>query len=533
VEPLEDLAAADKRLRILRNWVNLGFAGGNNIALPMTSGDFVLFLNPDCIVQPETIEQMLAAFARHPEAGMAGCLILNPDGSEEKSCRRRLPTPSSLFAGLLGSGSHPVEPLPASPVLVEAISGAFMLVRRDDLERIGSFDTDYFMHWEDLDLCRRFGDAGRKILFVPDVKVRHFKGRSSQRRPLRVEWYKHRGLMIFLYKFHLRGWRRLLYPPVVATIAVRFLFRTLVSQFRTGAMLADSGSGPEVTGRREVWIFGASSLIGRHLLPRLVAAGYRVRAFCRNPAAANATESPHLSWHALDLRGILSLPVVGKPDVLIHLAPLFSLAPVLPLLIEHGLKNLVAFGSTSVFTKSESDVATEQQLARELADAENAIRTISENHGLHWSILRPTMIYSLGYDQNVTRLARFIRRFGFFPLPGQGYGLRQPVHADDLAKACVNLLETPTAWNRSYNLSGGETLSYRAMIELIFRRVGKRPRILCLPDVLWRIAIHLVRFLPGTRDLNMAMVRRGDIDLCFSHDEAAQAFSYQPRPFQP
>jgi nucleoside-diphosphate-sugar epimerase len=290
---------------------------------------------------------------------------------------------------------------------------------------------------------------------------------------------------------------------------------------------------PAVSGRREVWVFGASSLIGRHLLPRLVAEGYRVRAFCRDPVAANATETPHLSWHALDLRGVLSLPPKGKPEVLIHLAPLFSLAPVLPLLIEHGLKDLVAFGSTSVFSKSNSDVVAEQQLARELATAERDVCTISDRHGLRWAILRPTMIYSLGHDQNVTRLARFIGRFGFFPLPGQGRGLRQPVHADDLAKACVNLLEAPKAWNRSYNLSGGETLSYRAMIKTIFRRLGKQPRILCLPDVVWRLAIRLARFLPGNRDLNMAMVRRGDVDLCFPHDEATQAFSYQPRPFQP
>jgi nucleoside-diphosphate-sugar epimerase len=143
------------------------------------------------------------------------------------------------------------------------------------------------------------------------------------------------------------------------------------------------------------------------------------------------------------------------------------------------------------------------------------------------------MIYSLGHDRNVTRLAWFIDRFGFFPLPGQGRGLRQPVHADDLAIACVNLLKKPKAWNQSYNLSGGETLSYRAMIETLFRRLGKQPRILCLPDRLWRMAIRLARFLPGNRDLNMAMVRRGDVDLCFPHDEATQAFSYQPRRFQP
>ena len=98
IEAVEALARFDSRLRVLRTGGNLGFAAANNLALRQARGDDVLFLNPDCLVRPDTVGSMAAVLDAHPEAGMAGCLIRNPDGSEEPSDQRTLPTP----AGLLG-----------------------------------------------------------------------------------------------------------------------------------------------------------------------------------------------------------------------------------------------------------------------------------------------------------------------------------------------------------------------------------------------------------------------------------------------
>jgi GT2 family glycosyltransferase/nucleoside-diphosphate-sugar epimerase len=533
IEPLVDMAAADGRLRVLSNGRNLGFAAGNNAALPLARGDYILFLNPDCIVRPDTLARMVAALGARPAAGMAGCLIRNADGSEEKSCRRRLPTPRALLGQLFSSATQSGEAMPTAPVAVEAISGAFMMVRRAMLERIGSFDDGYFMHWEDVDLCQRFQAAGPEILFVPDVEVTHFKGRSSRRRPLRIEWYKHRGLMRFFRKFHFAGWRALLFAPVAAAIVVRFLLvagrMRFKSQVPREVVEQEDGGDP----RKEVWVFGATSLVGRCLLPRLLAAGCRVRAFCSDPARAGASESPHLTWHAHDMRGPASLPSVGRPDALINLAPVFALPPWLPALAERGLREVIAFGSTSAFTKADSANEAERRLANDLMAAEDAVGQTCRRLGLRWAIFRPTMIYSLGHDRNITRLARFVARMKFFPMPGEGRGLRQPVHADDLAKACIALFAWPERWNRSYNLSGGEVLSYRAMVEVIFRRLGCTPRIVGFPAWLWHIGLALARFVPGYRDLNLAMLRRVDIDMCFSHDEATRAFGFAPRRFMP
>lgn len=533
VEPLEDLAAADSRLRVLRNGCNLGFAGGNNVALPWAEGDYVLFLNPDCILRPDTLARMVAALDAHPKAAMAGCLIHNPDGSEQAGCRRLMPTPRRLLASLGGRAPLAAAegPLPAAPTAVEAISGAFMLVRRQALAEVGSFDEGYFMHWEDLDLCQRLRQAGHEILFVPDVEILHFKGRSSRRRPWRVEWHKHAGLVRFLAKFHFRSWRRPLLAPLALAVGLRFLAKAVLAlRSRTAEPVGDTTIAAD--GGPEVWVFGATSLVGRCLLPRLLAAGYRVRAFCTDPARAGAGGSPRLTFHGHDIRDVSAMPP-GKPQALIHLAPLPLLPPWIEPLARRGVRQVIAFGSTSRYSKADSSLPDERSLAASLARAEESVMADCARLGVAWAIFRPTLIYCLGHDRNISLLAAFIRRFGFLPLPGEGRGLRQPVHADDLAKACLTLLASRDGWNRAYNLSGGETLSYRDMVEALFRRLGRRPRILTLPAGLLRLLVAGLRLLPAYRRINPAMIDRINADLCFDHEEARRGFGFAPRPFQP
>ncbi len=221
-------------LHILQNQSNLGFSAANNIILSNLISDYYVFLNPDCFIEPNTIELMIASINQHSDAGMAGCLIINSDGTEQKGCRRSIPTPwRSLLRVLHLSSIFPNNPLfqdfdlarsqlPDTPVYVEAISGAFMLVTHKALESVGSFDSNYFLHCEDLDLCMRFNQAGFRILFVPNVIITHIKGSCSISRPLFVEWHKHRGMILFYNKFF-----KPIYPlPVlwIVTIGVWFRF---------------------------------------------------------------------------------------------------------------------------------------------------------------------------------------------------------------------------------------------------------------------------------------------------------------------
>jgi len=224
---LRFLHGADERLVIMKNEKNLGFAAANNIALDRAKGDFVLLLNPDCIIEPSTIEKMLNVLSAHPEAGMAGPVIRNEDGAEQVGCRRAIPTLKTAFMKAFGLSrifgvkdfNQTGSPLPDGPAPVEAISGAFMLVRRIALLKVGPLDAGYFLHCEDLDWCLRFTQAGYTVLFVPSVNVVHHKGACGVGIPLQVELHKSRGMTRFYRKFHGGG---PLYWLVAAGVWIRY-----------------------------------------------------------------------------------------------------------------------------------------------------------------------------------------------------------------------------------------------------------------------------------------------------------------------
>jgi nucleoside-diphosphate-sugar epimerase len=273
-----------------------------------------------------------------------------------------------------------------------------------------------------------------------------------------------------------------------------------------------------------VLVTGATSLIGRFALPRLEAVGVEFHALSRTAPSAPGWIRGGLSDPGLDAR----LPQC--PTVL-SLSPIWHLPPGLEALKGRGMQRLVAFSSTSVSSKASSPDAYEQGMVRRLAEGEEAVRAFCEANGVAWTILRPTLIYAEGQDQNVSRLARVIRRLGFLPLAGKGEGLRQPVHADDLAAAAIAAAAAPAAENRAYDLPGGETLTYRQMAERVFEGLGRRPAILPLPEGLWRLAFALARpLLPGA---TAQMGTRMSEDLAFHGSAATADFGWNPRPFRP
>jgi GT2 family glycosyltransferase/nucleoside-diphosphate-sugar epimerase len=540
----------DGRLRIIENPDNLGFARANNIAIGSTQGDYLLFLNPDCLIPPRTLEGMLATLEAYPEAGMAGCLIRNPDGSEQPGCRRSVPTPWRTFIRITRlntfSKYHPRfhsyvqtgQPMPTEPIEVEAISGAFMLVRRSAVDRVGVMDEGYFMHCEDLDWCMRFRQTGLKILFVPHIEIMHVGGVCSASCPLSVEYYKHRGMVRFYRKFFRDRYPALLMWLVMLGIGIRFIARAL-SRLTNRAKPEDTLQLPDL-GRAvreyqlpahpggKVIVTGATSLIGDFLLPELVQAGFEVHATSRNPLFFMVCRQ--IFWHQTDIiRDRLDVP--PDTDTLIHLAPLWTLPPLLESHAAPGLKRVIAFGSTSLFTKQNSGYERERQMTRKLDEAEKKIGSICAGRRIDWTIFRPTLVYSLGRDKNVTTIARFIQRFGFFPLVGEGKGLRQPVHAEDLAVACLRALNNPQTFNRAYNLSGGETLAYREMVRRIFTALGQKIRIVTIPLPLLRALLRSLSCFPRYRHLTPEMANRINLNMCFEHTDAARDFGFEPRRF--
>ena len=131
----------------------------------------------------------------------------------------------------------------------------------------------------------------------------------------------------------------------------------------------------------------------------------------------------------------------------------------LPRFSNPSLKRAIVFSSTSVITRLESEVAAERELLQGLAAAEQKIVAACEQNNVAWTILRPTLIYAEVRDINITPLSRIIRRFGFMPLVLGASGLRQRVHAEDLAIGAIAAASSPAAANRFYSLPGGETLA--------------------------------------------------------------------------
>jgi GT2 family glycosyltransferase len=188
----EMVAAEFAECTLLANGENLGFAAANNLAIKQARGRFLVLLNPDTIVQEDTFTAACAFMEKHPGAGMMGCKVLNPDGTLQLACRRSFPTPWVAFTKLAGLsalfprskwfGRYNLTYLPEDETCeVEAISGSFMIVRREALAQVGLLDEDFFMYGEDLDWCYRTRAAGWKIHYFPGTQIVHFKGESSRR----------------------------------------------------------------------------------------------------------------------------------------------------------------------------------------------------------------------------------------------------------------------------------------------------------------------------------------------------------------
>lgn len=274
-----------------------------------------------------------------------------------------------------------------------------------------------------------------------------------------------------------------------------------------------------------VGVLGATSLIGRCVIAELRQGGWHVTAFSRQAVLPDETG---VKWQSLPRAGDRN----ERIPYWICTAPIWVLPEHFQMLDNCGARKVVALSSTSRFIKERSSDLGERKLAKRLADAESQVQRWAEQRSVEWSILRPTLVFGLARDKNIAELVRLIRRFGFFPLFGKAQGLRQPVHAEDVATACVSALQSSAATNRAFNISGGETLTYREMVTRIFAALGRPPRFLNVPLWVVRFAVALVRVVPRYRRWSPAMAERMNSDLVFDHADAARALGFRPRGFK-
>jgi GT2 family glycosyltransferase/lipopolysaccharide/colanic/teichoic acid biosynthesis glycosyltransferase len=202
-------------VHLIENRRNIGFAAANNIALTKAAGKYIVLVNPDTLVQEDTFQTLLDAFKTFPDAGMIGCKILNPDGTLQLACRRSFPTPWVAFTKIIGlSTLFPNSHLfarynlsyldPEKSYEVDAVSGSFMMIRREVYEQIGGLDENFFMYGEDLDWCYRVQKAGWKVRYVPLTQIIHYKGESTRRSDIDELKLFYSAMSLFVRKHHTR-----------------------------------------------------------------------------------------------------------------------------------------------------------------------------------------------------------------------------------------------------------------------------------------------------------------------------------------
>jgi GT2 family glycosyltransferase len=227
-------------LQIVTEGRNLGFAAGVNLGAKAAAGDRFLIINPDAVLQPGAVAALESARARGIEPMVVGGAIFGPDGQEQRGARRRRLTLASGAATFLGlswlHGLHPGfrninqnrEPPPSAPIQVQAVSGALIYMSRAGFERLGGFDEGYFLHVEDIDLCRRAETEGGSIVYTPYASAVHVGGTSDAPSSL-VEAHKARGLARYFRKFARGSGERfaaaVLSPLIGLALSVRAMVR--------------------------------------------------------------------------------------------------------------------------------------------------------------------------------------------------------------------------------------------------------------------------------------------------------------------
>ena len=268
-----------------------------------------------------------------------------------------------------------------------------------------------------------------------------------------------------------------------------------------------------------VLVVGGSSQIGHFLLPRLRATGEPVLALSRHPRRAG----DGVQW----LRGALphDSPTLPELSAIISFGPLLALAEWLAHANLSGAPRVVATSSMSAETKRDSAVPAERAIARQLREGESALAAACARHGCAWTVLRPTLVYGAGLDRSLTPIARRALRTRLFPIPS-ARGLRQPVHADDIAQAVLAALDCPASAGRIVPIGGGERLPYPQMFARVRDSLPRATVTLPLPG--WLLQL-VARAWPPLR----GPLSRLDSDLVADNGPLQRLLGIHPRPFRP
>jgi len=224
------------KVNVIENTSNVGFSKANNTAISQTKADYVLLLNPDTLVIGDAVDRVMRYMDAHPKVGICGCKVLNADRTLQLACRRSIPTPKVAFFRLSGlsrlfPNSQTVAKYnltylnPDEPHEVDAVSGAFLMIRRKAIDEIGLLDERFFMYGEELDWCLRARRAGWTVMYHPEAEIIHYKGEStkSNSRKAALEFYR------AMYLFHKKHFAKDCSAVTNALVYLGILLKALFS----------------------------------------------------------------------------------------------------------------------------------------------------------------------------------------------------------------------------------------------------------------------------------------------------------------
>lgn len=548
---LQQMTLTEPRIRIVTAAEKSNYAHACNIGVNEATSEYVAFVNPDCLLPPDALKNIVTELNKNAQNILAAGIILNPDTTEREVGRITVFTPQAALSEALrlrNTGQKRLriqdDAMPA-PFEAETVPEAFMCIRRADYAKLGGMDENYHFGAH-LDFCRRIRVNQGKLVCVPSIQVACMRDIDVTSRTPHDEWQRSRGYMRYFRKHFsddsVPGF--LLFMDVF--ISLRFMLRVfwrkivifsapkpLMMHSTPSKRLMVLASGlAELTEKKDwygrtVLVTGATSQVGLCVVKRLIAQGAAVLALSRGEPIPYQHE--HLRWIKgdltdtdLDLHGYII-------DMVVHCAPLWTLTPAIDKLADAEVKRIIAFGTTSIFGKALSQNTHEKNMVIKLSAAERALAELCDDKKIAWTIFRPTLTYGVGLDVNITSIAKCIDRYGQFPVYPPAFGRRQPVHADDLAIAVIQAADVPTTYGKSYNLSGGEVLTYHQMLERIFL-VCKKP-VKIIKTTILPFLLSFAGFVSRRKHINGEIAHRMNDDLIFFHDDATKDFAYSPRPF--
>ncbi|MBU3143459.1 glycosyltransferase family 2 protein [Clostridium sp. CF012] len=240
---IEMVNAQYPQANLIENKDNLGFPKANNIGIKEASGRYILLLNSDTKVLNSCVQKCLEYMDSNIKVGALGCKLLLANGKLDHACKRGFPTPEAslyyilnlhkLFPTSKKFGEYTLNYLPIDEINeVDALTGAFMMVRKEVINKVGLLDETFFMYGEDLDWCFRIKEAGYKVIYYPEAVTIHYKGGSSKRKRYKTIYEFHRAMFIFYNKHYRNKYNFIITGIVFCAIAVKMTVAFIINFFK-------------------------------------------------------------------------------------------------------------------------------------------------------------------------------------------------------------------------------------------------------------------------------------------------------------